>query len=124
MAPVEMCTFVDSIHSHITSMNDPIATQLLFELSSLAYSLVEGGDTNVEEVFCALCACIWFALRVCFVCDVLCALWCVVCFVCVGLHVLCFCVLRVLDGACVCVVSVHVCVCAYVCLVCEHGVAG
>ena len=56
MTPVEICTFVDSIHSHITSLNDPTATQLLFELSTLAYSLVEEGDTSVEEVFCALCA--------------------------------------------------------------------
>lgn len=50
MTPVELCEFVDGLHKPILDLKDPHATHLLLELSSLCYSLAEGGDTEIEIV--------------------------------------------------------------------------
>lgn len=50
MTPVELCEFVDGLNTPILNLKDPHATHLLLELSSLCYSLAEGGDVEIEMV--------------------------------------------------------------------------
>ena len=50
MTPAELCEIVDGLHKPILDLKDPHATHLLLELSSLCYSLAEGGDVEIEMV--------------------------------------------------------------------------